>query len=115
MARYDRGVTQRYASRKRKRRVVPGRPSPAVTEPIRPTTTVDEPDEEESTGPVVGAPPRPTVRISRAPAAAQPAAPRRTFASYAEEYRYVVGDLRRVALVGGGLLLVLIVLSFFLG
>jgi hypothetical protein len=41
----------------------------------------------------------------------QQQAPARTFASYADEYRYVVGDLRRVAMVSGGLLVGLLALS----
>ena len=49
-----------------------------------------------------------------APSAAtrtRPAA--RPFSAYAQEYSYVLSDLRRVTLVGGGLLLALLVLSFF--
>jgi hypothetical protein len=42
----------------------------------------------------------------------QPQTPARTFASYADEYRYVVGDLRRVGMVAGGLLAGLVALSF---
>jgi hypothetical protein len=38
----------------------------------------------------------------------------RPFSAYAAEYGYVVGDLRRVALVVGSLLLVLILLYFVL-
>jgi len=40
--------------------------------------------------------------------------PARTFAEYAPEYRYVLSDLRRVALVVGSLLVILIVLAFVL-
>jgi hypothetical protein len=42
------------------------------------------------------------------------AAPRPAFSTYKAEYSYVLGDLRRVAMVIGGLLLFLIVLYFFL-
>jgi hypothetical protein len=38
----------------------------------------------------------------------------RPFTSYAGEYRYVLADLRRVALVAGSLMLCLVVLSFFI-
>jgi hypothetical protein len=38
----------------------------------------------------------------------------RPFSSYAGEYRYVLADLRRVALVAGSLMLCLVVLSFFI-
>lgn len=40
---------------------------------------------------------------------------RRRYAEYAAEYAYVWSDLRRIGVVAGALLLVLIVLSFFLG
>lgn len=118
MPRSDRGVAQRYASKKRKKRTAPGRPSAAVADPgrVAPIATFDT-EEAEETPPPPSAPvrTRPAVRITTGLAAeARRTAPRRTFASYAEEYRYVGRDLRRVALVAGGLLLVLIVLSFFI-
>jgi len=55
---------------------------------------------------------RATVETRAARTSGRPAA--RTFADYASEYRYVIADLRRVALVVGSLLLVLIVLAFVL-
>lgn len=39
---------------------------------------------------------------------------RRRYADYGTEYRYVWNDLRRIALVAGSLLLLLVVLSFFI-
>jgi len=41
------------------------------------------------------------------------AAPRR-YAEYAAEYHYVWADLRRIALVAGGLVLLLVILSLFI-
>lgn len=125
MPRPDRGVAQRYASKKRKKRVAPGRASAAVASAERAITVdaVEAEDLEE----VDEAPPppptrapvrtRPSIRITTGLAAGETrrAAPRRTFESYAEEYSYVGRDLRRVAVVAGGLLLVLVILSFFLG
>ena len=70
MARYDRGMAQRYAARKRKKRPAPGRPSAAVGEPVRTTTIADDlEDEVEAAAPLTVAPPLPAVRISRAPVA----------------------------------------------
>lgn len=115
MARNDRGMAQRYASRKRKRRAVPTRPSAAVAEPIR-APSADGDFDDAGEAPAAVLPRTSRVRIAPAPVAEhRRAAPRRTFASYGSEYGYVANDLRRVALVAGGLLLVLIVLSFFLG
>jgi hypothetical protein len=116
MPRHDRGVAQRYASKKRKKRAAPGRASAAVVETgrVAPDDLLDL--EEADNAPAPPPPPvrsRPPVRITTAAGAeARRAAPRRTFESYADEYRYVGRDLRRVALVAGGLLLVLIALSF---
>ena len=110
MPRADRGVAQRYAARKRKKRVGAGRGPAGLAET------------HGASRPVQSAPRRvenaTTTGFARStPTTAAPGArvaPRRTFASYAEEYRYVLGDLRRVGLVGGGLLLGLILLSFIL-
>jgi hypothetical protein len=68
----------------------------------------------ESPQPEPAARPMPSIRITRGSVEA-PVVPRRTFASYASQYAYVAHDLRRIAMIAGGLLLVLIVLSFFLG
>ncbi len=117
MARYDRGVAQRYASRKRKKRVAPARPLAGVGEPIDAVADVEELDSDDDVvAPVTMAPMRPRVRIARTPIIEQRGVSnRRSFADYAAEYRYVVGDLRRVLVVAGGLLLFLILLSFVLG
>jgi hypothetical protein len=47
-------------------------------------------------------------------AAAKPATPRRRYSEYAAEYQYVWADLRRILLVAGLLVVLLIVASFFI-
>jgi hypothetical protein len=118
MARADRGMAQRYAAKRRKRRQLGARPVP-VGGPAVGTTPEDRPGAEDSdlleAPPVdpalVARPGVPTVRVTGTPARQRPAA--RPFSDYAQEYSYVVNDLRRVAVVGGGLLLALIVLALF--
>lgn len=44
--------------------------------------------------------------------AATAAASRRGFAESVADYRYVVGDLRRIGILSGGLVVLLIILSF---
>ena len=109
MTRPHRGVAQRYAARKRKKRAS-GRLF-AVASPVRPVPT----------GAAVAsadAPPASSQPETAAPAPARLAdSPRpagRPFSAYAQQYRYVFSDLRRVALVAGSLLAALIVLSFFI-
>jgi hypothetical protein len=83
------------------------------------------PDEEEAllddgteqSLPAVEAPrpaPLPTRPSEARPSARGGRPPARTFSEYAAEYRYVIGDLQRVGLVVGSLLVVLIVLYFVL-
>jgi hypothetical protein len=45
---------------------------------------------------------------------ARPAAPRRRYEDYAQEYAYVWADLRRIAIVATSLVALLVVLSFFI-
>jgi hypothetical protein len=116
MPRPDRGVAQRYAARKRKKRAAPSRVSGSVAEPIR---SIEGPDAAALPTRVVSPLPRSEPRRAAPIGAASPIArprtgSRRPFSSYADDYRYVFGDLRRVALVAGSLLLALIVLSFFI-
>ena len=116
MPRPDRGVAQRYAARKRKKRAAPSRVAGSVAEPIRP---IDSPDAAALPSRAVTPLPRSEPRRSAPMGAASPVArpragSRRPFSSYANDYRYVIGDLRRVALVAGSLLLALIVLSFLI-
>lgn len=110
MPKADRGVAQRFAAKKRKRRTGLSRPETSLTGTA--ATIVDQEAAEV-------APPAETVRrpvASRVQvitaARTRPAA--RPFSAYAEDYRYVVRDLRRVFVVAGGLLVVLLVLSTFI-
>jgi hypothetical protein len=105
MTRISRGVAQRYAaSAARRKRRPPVRPNfslpAAAPGDVAPTTAPLE------------APARERAEAARPARAKAPT--RRPFSEYAAEYRYVLGDLRRIALVAGSLLLVLIVLSFFI-
>ncbi|MEA2274367.1 MAG: hypothetical protein QOI98_3075 [Solirubrobacteraceae bacterium] len=116
MARPDRGVAQRFAAKKRRKRLLTERPVSAAA--ARGPRTVAEPPVAErmiSEVPSRGAGPR---VVLTSPSAARPgravAMSRRPFTAYAEEYRYVVSDLRRVALVAGSLLLAVILLFFIL-
>jgi|GEM_PF-2873552 hypothetical protein len=110
----SRQLAQRYAAASRKKkRVTPRRVSaPAPGESPAEAAAVEAAEERTVITP---APPEP--RVSAATVRSQRARPvvRRTFADYREEYRYVARDLRRVALVAGGLLVVLLVLHFALG
>ena len=118
MPRYDRGVAQRYASKKRRKRAAPERAPSAVgrSAPVTPIEALD--DDEAQAAPLPPPAPsrgRPAFRITTgAGAKVQSAVPRRTFESYADEYRYVGRDLRRLAVVACALLLVLVILSFFI-
>ena len=59
-------------------------------------------------------PPRREARTAAATRGATARPPARTFADYASEYAYVLGDLRRVAVVIGSLLVILITMYFVL-
>jgi hypothetical protein len=119
MPKADRGMAQRYAAKRRRRRPASARSVP-VSGPVRREPLEDEPHQAEAGeaparspgGPsLVARAGVPTVRIGGATARTRPAV--RPFSAYAQEYTYVANDLRRVTLVGGGLLVALIVLSFF--
>jgi hypothetical protein len=116
MARPDRGVAQRYAARKRKKRSPVNRALAAEIEPMRSTESLDRRAAPQPlAGPLSRPEPQtsaPTLRTSRSARMGMTAP--RPFSSYAGEYRYVLADLRRVALVAGSLMLCLVVLSFFI-
>jgi hypothetical protein len=118
--RVNRDLQRRMAARRERERRRPGErryrfdgPEAAV-EPDE--TLVDDGQAMEA----VDAPPRPA-RAARE-ATTEPTAPTRAgvksaprpFSAYKDEYSYVYTDLRRVAVVIGSLLLVLIVLFFVL-
>lgn len=114
MPRTYRGHAQKLAAKRRKRRLLASERA-ATAEPVGAAeqraetaaavaSSVPFP-RSEAPGPAPTARPAPVVRARVV---------RRPFSSYAEEYRYVAADLRRVALISGGLLAALIVLSFFI-
>lgn len=117
MPRISRNVAQRLGSqtKSRKRRVprVGDAATPPAVERI-----LDEVAPEEEAAPRRAVTSRPADRVvATGPVAATPAkgsVTRRRHADYAEEYHYVWGDLRRIAFVAGGLLLLLLVLSLFI-
>ncbi|MBI4493628.1 MAG: hypothetical protein HY690_12630 [Chloroflexi bacterium] len=105
MTRGNRAVAQRYAAAAKKRRKsiqhVPSLPP--------------SPREESASAPATpAAPARAASPVAVRPQPTRAAATRRSFADYAEQYRYVWKDLRRIALLVGALLLGLILLSFVL-
>jgi hypothetical protein len=115
MPRTSRTVAQRLAAQKPRKRRAPRPPAvaPSVAEIL--AEAAPEPSVDGQTA----LPARPALsaevrRGGDVGSASRPVA-RRRYADYAAEYRYVWGDLRRIALVAGGLLLLLIVLSLFVG
>ena len=116
MARPDRGVAQRYASKKRRKRLLTERPVRATM--VRGPVTAAEPPVAErmisevpssSAGPRIVLTTPSAGRLGRVQTTAH-----RPFTSYTEEYRYIGADLRRVAVVAGGLLLAVLLLSLII-
>lgn len=122
MAKVDRGVAQRYAAKRRKKRpsgprtFTPAPPAQFETESqvgATPDDAARAPEHQVTPPRRAAGRPLPSVRITNNGTArvTRPAA--RPFSAYVQEYGYVAGDLRRVVLISGGLLAVLVVLSFF--
>jgi hypothetical protein len=123
MPRVNRDVQRRIAARReRERRRPPGERRHPLTS-ADPLETVAEPEDQVFDGApeMVSAAPatpgrRATARAAATPARA-PSAGRPTgkpFSAYREEYNYVTSDLRRIVVVVGVLLVVLIALHFVL-
>jgi hypothetical protein len=116
MARPDRGVAQRYASKKRRKRLLTERPVRAATA-RGPLTVAEPPVAERTISDMPSSSAGPRVVLTGA-SAGRPgrvlATSRRPFTSYAEEYRYIGADLRRVAVVAGSLLLAVLLLSLII-
>jgi hypothetical protein len=116
MARPDRGVAQRYAAKKRRKRLLTERPSSAPL--ARGPMTVAEPLADERLIPEVPSSSSGPRVVLTSPSAGRPARSRapahRPFTAYVEEYRYIGADLRRVAMVAGGLLVAVILLSLII-
>ena len=133
MPRTSRSVAQRLATQtKSKRRRPTARPDAPAPESTAAPSTTPAPSGPASSGPSVdqildevvpsAAGPRAAATPTIAPAArrgvsgrtARPVPVRRRYSEYAEEYRYIWADLRRIAVVAGVLIFLLIVLSFFI-
>jgi hypothetical protein len=125
----DRGVAQRYAAGRKKRKRS-DRPAP-VARPVadRPRQEASGDDLEEAltgtSGQGVRSAPRTAPRtgsltpsrteVRRVVTTARPrVSSRKPFSAYADEYQYVAHDLRRLVAVAGGLLVLLVVLSFII-
>jgi hypothetical protein len=109
-----RDLADRYAaaSRRKKRRPVT-RPPAAAPRPETPVAEPEEQEEEAAVEQTVVLPARESRSAASAPRVQRGRSlPRRTFAEYRAEYAYVARDLRRVVLVAGILLALLIVLDF---
>ncbi|MFN8523194.1 MAG: hypothetical protein U0821_08825 [Chloroflexota bacterium] len=98
MPRTSRTVAQKLATPTKARRRRFQRPgdAPAVDRPSEASPIA--PSEPAKT---VAAPRTSSIRLT----------PRKTYRDYAAEYAYVAGDLRRVAVVAGSLLVLLVLLS----
>ena len=114
MPRTSRTVAQRLATQgksRRRRTTRVGEPLPPAVEQIL-DEVAPEPADAAPAEPAAGAQVGRTLPL---PASARASSARRRPADAAEEdYGYVWADLRRIALVAGGLLLLLIVLSLFI-
>lgn len=136
MPRTSRSVAQRLAAQRASKKRRPSRSGgpaanqPAVPAPAEPSAvSVDQILDEvvpsaagaraAATPTLAPAPNRSPSPSRRAGAAAgrtsgKPAIVRRRYAEYAAEYQYVWSDLRRILLVSGVLVVLLIVASFFI-
>jgi hypothetical protein len=124
MPRTTRAVAQRLGTKQKSRRRSP-RQAPETPASVERILDEVAPTGDASAGGVLPTPPpavrsapgslprRTTMGTARGVGRAAPT--RRRYADYASEYAYVWGDLRRIGLVAGALLLLLIVLSFFIG
>ena len=124
MPRVSRNVAQRYANAAKNKPKRRGEAQAPIRPPIQPTGPVDVPAGLASPTPLDLAPEREAVvrpaRAARAEARAaargEPrTAARRLVTAPTIDYSYVAGDLRRIGLVAGLLLLVLVALTFVPG
>ena len=125
MPRTSRAVAQRLGTKQKSRRRAP-RQAPETPASVERILDEVAPVTGDAAASGVGPAPASTARtqagsLSRRSAAGgargvgRATTPHRRYADYASEYAYVWGDLRRIGLVAGALLLLLIVLSFFIG
>lgn len=113
MAKKSHRVASRQAAvskeRKRKKRSQASQrhPMPAGAPAAPSTMATPEPAPETATSPSTVATPEPSTATSvTRPASTRQAVPR---------YQYVMADLRKIALIAGAMLVILIVLAFVLG
>jgi hypothetical protein len=129
MPRTSRSVAQRLATQTKSKRRRPARPTAPETEAPVASPVTTEPTVEQILDEVVpsGAGPRAAATPSLAPVASgavgrrgvagrtgRAATLRRRYSEYAEEYEYIWADLRRIMVVAGVLIVLLVVLSFFI-
>jgi hypothetical protein len=119
MPRVNRDTQRRMAARRERdrRRPATERRYNFGAEPLAEADELPESLESQAAiedGPVARRQPRRDAPAAATASRGSTARPYRAFASYRDEYTYVLSDLRRVALVMGSLLVVLIVLSFVL-
>ena len=136
MPRTSRSVAQRLAAQRSSKKRRPSRsgtpapaPSAAPESAESASVSVDQILDEvvpSSGGPRTAAAGALTASPNRSPSATRragtgvgrtavkPAVPRRRYSEYAAEYQYVWADLRRIVLVAGFLIALLIVASFFI-
>lgn len=118
MPRVNRDLQRRLAARRERERSERRRPTERRYRFASPDQALEAQDEtdlatssaDESTAAVA----RPADSRTRTDGRGFARAPARTFAEYSADYAYVLRDLRRVALVVGSLLVILIVLYFVL-
>jgi hypothetical protein len=138
MPRTSRSVAQRLASQRSSKKRRPSRtgttapsqtPAPATASPEPSAVSVDQILDEvapSTAGARTAMTPTVTPAANKLPSAtrragpgvgrgpAKPAPVRRRYAEYADEYQYVWSDLRRILVVSGALMVLLVVASFFI-
>jgi hypothetical protein len=138
MPRTSRSVAQRLASQRSSKKRRPSRtgtaapsqsPAPATASPEPSAVSVDQILDEvapSAAGDRTAMTPTVTPAANKLPSAtrragpgvgrgpAKPAPVRRRYAEYADEYEYVWSDLRRILVVSGALMVLLVVASFFI-
>ena len=121
MPRVNRDLQRRMAARRERERRRPaerryrfasGEPTRVAEESVLDDETLDGAPQPDAHSRGVARQAGPAATSAAVRSSVRPAP--RPFSAYRDEYRYVLGDLRRVAVVVGSLLLVLIVLSLVL-
>ena len=125
MPRTSRAVAQRLGTQQKSRRRRAPKQAPGTPATVERILDEVAPLDAEVAGTAEASAPtvesgRPASRLAQSAArrtsgpSARAVPMRRRYAEYAAEYAHVWGDLRRIAVVAGALLALLIVLSFFI-